>query len=448
MSFNKTEDFKSNGMRANEYARAPEFLRQLAAQVASKGAQEYLQEGFEEPQVRQLSDQLKELQARNDMAAECSDKVEELKSQRIRAGGVAGDDVKNAIAAAEIQVQLHPWTTVHAQRLSNLQTRLKADKILDGEIEKKTAEILIFVAERVDSKMRAKVCEIQGDAAKTTTQKLRDVVKYLNESMKGDLSRYRNDIKNGLNQLKTATTNADVRENMARIEDAKNKVAYSVTTYGGHNPLVDEELIRTLIDSISQKSLALHGLKSFVEVITNAPDVPITWSGLEVAVTKWLDKQQKDGKDETTAMMIDGANKGRQRDGEGSSTAVYAANERGPGRGPGSECFLWKQDGVCRYGKNCKFSHEGRKAKKEDDGEKRGRGRDRSQSRDKSRGENQDNRGDNRDRSTTRDRSRSRDRDCRRERDEDRSESEDSAKTAASARIPAGTLRSGKPERK
>lgn len=178
----------------------------------------------------------------------------------------------------------------------------------------------------------------------------------------------RSDIKKRLEKLEQAESMADVRERVATVEYLRSMIQESIQSHGGTNTMDDEEYIRIINDTISEKSQSLVPMRAYLVIETNQ-NRAMTWNEFELKVTTYLNREQRDGKDDKNATMFNESSSDtkKARDKEGEGAAVYAATAKRKGvEGRDRECRIFQEKGVCRYGKACMFLHDGRKATHED----------------------------------------------------------------------------------
>lgn len=446
MAYKMTEDFKANPWQTNQFERATGLMKQISAMITTKEATEMLNNAFAEADIPKMEADMKRLQDKSDVAAGKEDEVERLREVVHLAGNGATDPQKRELMEAVKEAQAYQFTPNQTQRMNALQLRINASKKEAKEQARKAAEIYTWIDERVDSRMKGKLSTIQGDSTMTPATKIREMVKIVREEGKGDQKMIRYDIKKRLEKLEQAESMADVRERVATVEHFRSMIQESIQCHGGNNTMDDEEYIRIINDTISEKSQSLVPMRAYLIIETNQ-NRAMTWNEFERKVTDYLNREQRDGKDNKNATMFNGSSRDtkKEREKEGEGAAVYTATAKGAGgwKGSKAECFQFKNNGKCEYGAGCRFLHNGRKATKDDQSssstrrdryEPRG---DRSRSRDRSPSKGRDG---NRDRRDNREsRSRSRDQDRRKARDG--GSDSDSGASEASARIPAGTLR-------
>ena len=358
------EDFKALPIQSHEFYRGAEFNRQLAIAIATKGAGEYLEITFRQPDLKTQQARIDTQLKRMHEDAELKVQLQELK--RAHRADEHSETLQQQIKECQDKIDDNAWDNNDQQRLSHLQAAFKSSKTTRDKMNKSTAEVVEWISDRVDAKLMRVVTNIQIQHKDNTPKQMQEIVKKMKDKLAGNETTMKNDMRMQLEKIKDAKTAAQVRDRLSTMEHIKATMEEHIRLYGGTMPVTDEEFIRRLKSIISIHAQKLVVLRTTLGMQSQEA----TWDQIAQATTRFLDQEQINGKDNDND-EDSGKNKPNKQE-------VYNADKvEQPKSNTKRSCNLWTgKVGSCRFGNSCHFSHEENK----DNTHKMHRERTRSQS--------------------------------------------------------------------
>ena len=187
------EDFKAIPIQSHEFYRGAEFNRQLAIAIATKGAGEYLEITFRQPDLTTQQARIDAQLKRMHDDAELKVQLQELK--RAHRANELSETLQQQIKQCQDKIEDNAWDNNDQQRLSHLQAAFKSSKTTRDKMTKSTAEVVEWISDRVDAKLMRVVTNIQTQHKDNTPKQMQEIVKQMKDKLAGNDTTMKNDMR-------------------------------------------------------------------------------------------------------------------------------------------------------------------------------------------------------------------------------------------------------------